>query len=106
MSMTQAIDLCQICHPNALRPHFQSGILLGDYPDYLNRSQTHDGVEFVEIDFSCRLPTKFHLCDLVQWTNEGFTPTRPGLLFPKQKGLWDEGLTRLKNDLQDRKSTV
>lgn len=98
-SMTQAIDLAQICPPNALRPHFQSGILLGDYPEYADRLETHNGAGFVENDFACRLLTKLHLCNLQNWSAEGFIPTDQKLLFPNDRDSWFETLRGVKNEL-------
>jgi hypothetical protein len=87
-SMTQAIDLAQVCPPEALRPHFQSGILLGDYPEYVDRRQTHKEIGFVENDFSCRLLTKFRLQNFKEWKSEGFRPTENRILFPDKRDRW------------------
>jgi hypothetical protein len=87
-SMTQAIDLAQVCPPKALRPHFQSGILLGDYPEYVDRRQTHKSIGFVANDFSCRLLTKFSLKKLQSWHLEGFVPTESRILFPDRRDEW------------------
>jgi hypothetical protein len=100
-SMTQVIDLSQICPPGALRPHFQSGILMGDYPEYVDRRDTHNGLGFVENDFSCRLLTKFHLRDLRRWKDEGFTPTPHELLFPDDRDQWFGILQAIKKEIEE-----
>lgn len=87
-SMTQVIDLAKICPPKACRPHFQDGILLGDYPEYCNRKSTHKGIGFVFNDFSCRLLAKFRLCNLHEWRRDGFTPMTKGMLFPDETDQW------------------
>ena len=87
-SMTQAIDLSQVCPPQALRPHFQSGILLGDYPEYTDRNQTGRQIGFVDNDFACRLLTKFQLLDIPNWHLEGFRPTEKRILFPNDRDRW------------------
>lgn len=95
-SMTQVIDLAHICPPEALRPHFQSGILLGDYPEYSERSQTHDKIGFIDNDFSCRLLAKFHLKDIDNWEQEGFTPTPINILFPDSKDRWFASIQKIR----------
>ena len=87
-SMTQVIDLAQIFPPNALRPHFQSGILLSDYPEYTGREQTHQGRGGIENDFGCRLLAKLHLVNMATWRDEGFQPTHPAILFPDAIDIW------------------
>src|SRR5437667_8777920 len=42
-SMTQVVDLTQVCPPAALRPHFQSGLLISDYPVIDNARASHGG---------------------------------------------------------------
>lgn len=98
-SMTQAIDLAQVCPPNALRPHFQSGILLGDYPEYADRRETGRGKGFVDNDFSCRLLTKFRLLNFSGWLGEGFRPTEKRVLFPDERDEWFPILQRIRSSL-------
>lgn len=98
-SMTQVIDLAQICPPDALRPHFQSGILLSDYPEYTGREQTHKGRGGIENDFGCRLLAKFHLVNISAWRDEGFQPTHPAILFPDAIDKWADALRTLKEVL-------
>lgn len=98
-SMTQVIDLAQICPPDALRPHFQSGILLSDYPEYTGREQTHKGRGGIENDFGCRLLAKFRLVNISAWRDEGFQPTHPAILFPDAIDKWADALRTLKEVL-------
>lgn len=81
-SETQVIDLSQICLPEALRPHFQKGILVGDYPIYETTDQTHGEGGKIGNNFSTRLVTKFKLNNCRKWYKEGFIPTKKSILFP------------------------
>jgi len=60
-SMTQIIDLTQICPPEVLRPHFQKSLLVGDYPTVDSREAIHGRGGKLTNNFACRLLTKFHL---------------------------------------------
>jgi len=55
----QNIRLLSVCPPEALRPHYQEGHLVGDYPtlSYAERSD----IDLSEVDFSRRLVCKFRL---------------------------------------------
>jgi len=55
----QNIRLLSVCPPEALRPHFQEGHLIGDYPtlSYAERSK----IDLPEVDFYRRLVCKFRL---------------------------------------------
>jgi hypothetical protein len=99
-SLTQVIDLTQICPPDALRPHFQSGVLVGDYPTVDNTTSTHGGKGMVGNNFSCRLLSKFRLTDCRNWINEGFVPTRSDILFPDADDPWFTQVRILKEEVQ------
>jgi hypothetical protein len=87
-SMTQVIDLCHLCPPVALRPHFQSGFLAGDYPSYSSREETHGKKGMLGNNFACRLLAKFELQDCANWNAEGFTRTPDSVLFPNSADEW------------------
>ena len=87
-SMTQTIDLSQLCPPEALRPHFQSGSLLSDYPGRQELGQRRTTSSLVPDDFACRLLTKFHLVDLRKWKRQGFSQIPTDLLFPNASDRW------------------
>jgi hypothetical protein len=55
----QNIRLLSVCPPDALRPHYQEGHLIGDYPtlSYAEGSE----IDLPEVDFSRRLVCKFRL---------------------------------------------
>jgi len=79
-SLTQTIDLTQVCPPDALRPHFQSAVLIGDYPILTSTEMTHSGKAMIGNNFSCRLLSKFQLGSLATWTEQGFHPTEHSIL--------------------------
>ncbi len=55
----QNIRLLSICPPVALRPHYQEGHLIGDYPTL--RYTENAKISLPEVDFSRRLVCKFRL---------------------------------------------
>jgi len=87
-SQTQVIDLSQICPPEALRPHFQQGLLASEYPEIRSRSQSHGQRGMRGNNFAARLLTKFRLVDCRAWQAEGFAPTPDSVLFPNAVDPW------------------
>lgn len=85
---TQVIDLSQLCPPDALRPHFQSALLVGDYPVVDSTASSHGGKGMIGNNFACRLLGKFALANCRSWPNEGFVPTRRDILFPDDLDAW------------------
>jgi hypothetical protein len=83
-SLTQVIDLSQVCPPAVLRPHFQEGLLVGDYPVVDNAESSHGGKGMIGNNFACRLLGKFRLTTCSRWANEGFLATRNDILFPAE----------------------
>jgi hypothetical protein len=98
-SMTQTVDLSQVCPAEALRPHFQSGVLISDYPEYTNRHETHNKLGFLANSFGCRLLGKFHLLEAGNWRSEGFTPTPAGILFPDAHDTWHKATQTVRSKL-------
>lgn len=98
-SMTQIIDLNQICPSEALRPHFQSGILASDYPVIDRREASHGKRGMIGNNFACRLLAKFRLKNVQGWTTEGFTPTPNNILFPDKEDEWYSTLNEIKHEV-------
>lgn len=98
-SKTQVINLSQICPPEALRPHFQEGLLASDYPEIRTRDQSHGQYGMRGNNFAARLLTKFQLTNCHAWKSEGFTPTPDNILFPNSIDPWFEKTQRVKTDL-------
>jgi FRG domain len=99
-SMTQVIDLSQVCYPEALRPHFQNAFLATDYPLYSSRAETHGQSGTVGNSLVCRLLAKFRLENSDRWTSEGFTRTPNKLLFPNEHDKWFGIFENVKADLK------
>jgi hypothetical protein len=78
----QTIKLSSICPPDAQRPHFQEGYLLGEYPELTSLHQKQRYKHF-EIDFGLRLLAKFHLKPAAFWNSE-YRPIPQAALFPNQ----------------------
>ena len=87
-SQTQVIDLSQVCPPEALRPHFQQGLLASDYPEIRNRMQSHGQRGMRGNNFAARLLTKFKLTNCKAWKDEGFVPTPNSIVFPNAVDPW------------------
>lgn len=99
-SMTQVVDLSQLCPPQALHPHFQTAFLAGDYPAINSREQSHGQNEMIGNNFSCRLLAKFRLTNCSAWVSEGFKATPQKLLFPNRKDEWYRMLAGIKAQLK------
>jgi len=94
-SGTQVVDLSQACPPDALRPHFQSGFLITDYPIVDCVESTHGGRGMVGNNFACRLFAKFKLANCRSWAREGWRPTPRSILFPNHIDKWFGALAGL-----------
>jgi hypothetical protein len=77
----QIIRLASVCPPSALRPHFQEGYLLGEYPELLNYDQKKL-LEHYEIDFGLRLIAKFKFDAKKLWADENFPSVPKIALYP------------------------
>lgn len=98
-SKTLVIDLAQMCSPEALRPHFQSGMLVGDFPSFYNFESLPSLSGLLARNFSCRLLTKFHLTNCESWKVEGFSAVPQSILFPNCHDRWFSELADLKSRL-------
>lgn len=98
-SMTQVIDLCHVCPPQARRPHFQYGMLAGDYPAYTSVEETHGRKGMIGNNFACRLISKFSLNSTSNWMTEGYTPVPDTVLFPNTSDNWYKVTQGIKAEL-------
>ncbi len=98
-SKTQVIDLGQICPPEALRPHFQQGLLVSDYPEIRTRKQSHGRRGMRGNNFAARLLTKFRLVDCKSWHTEGYMSTPSNVLFPNAIDPWFKKTQVVKREL-------
>jgi len=97
-SMTQLIDLSKLCPPDAARPHYQHGLLLGDYPSGLDLEEITRRAPHVSSNFACRLLTKFQLTNMHNWVGNSFTPTPKDILFPNSHDTYYRKLIAIKDE--------
>jgi len=95
-SMTQVVDLVKICPPEVSRPHFQSALLVADYPTAMYPSDLIQRAPRVEANFACRLLTKFHLKNINEWIGRKFYPTPTDILYPNSRDKWYPILDEIK----------
>jgi FRG domain-containing protein len=98
-SMTQIVDLSKLCPPEALRPHFQSGLLAADYPSAIDGEELARSAPKVGGNFACRLLTKFHLKNVDTWVGKHFHPTPNDIIYPNERDKWYQNLTEIKEKL-------
>jgi hypothetical protein len=67
----QIIRLSSACPPDAVRPHFQEGYLLGEYPEIADYGK-NSHYSLNEMDFGRRLLAKFRFDPQRFWTNPNF----------------------------------
>jgi len=79
----QTIRLSSICPPEARRPYFQEGYLLGEYPDLVTVDEKQDYRPY-EIDFGRRLLAKFRLSRSGFWSKD-YTSIPNEALYPNQR---------------------
>jgi len=78
----QIIRLSSICPPQALRPHFQEGYLVGEYPDMASPDQKQLYSAY-EVDFGLRLLAKFRFDPKTFWRRTPEFPlVREEALYP------------------------
>jgi len=77
----QIIRLSSVCPPSALRPHFQEGYLLGEYPELLNFNDKQL-LDHYEVDFGRRLVAKFVFDPRKLWSDPNFTLASNVAIYP------------------------
>jgi len=77
----QILRLSSICPSIALRPHFQEGYLLGEYPELASLDQERL-YAYHEIDFGLRLIAKFHFHPATFWKDPSFPMIPKTALYP------------------------
>jgi hypothetical protein len=80
----QILRLSSICPSIALRPHFQEGYLLGEYPEL--RSLDQKALVYAhEIDFGLRLLAKFRFRPRTFWQDPSFPMIPKEALYPDDR---------------------
>lgn len=77
----QIIRLSSVCPPAALRPHFQEGYLLGEYPELLSFDDKQL-MDHYEVDFGRRLIAKFVFDPKKLWSDPNFTAASKVAIYP------------------------
>jgi hypothetical protein len=80
----QIMRLSSACPPDAVRPHFQEGYLLGEYPEMDDYGQNTQ-YSFDEMDFGRRLLAKFRFNPQRFWTNPNFPLATRKALYAMQQ---------------------
>lgn len=92
----QIVRLSSVCPPSALRPHFQEGYLLGEYPELVSYDQKKL-LEHHEIDFGLRLVAKFRFKAGKLWSDENFKAVPKVALYPTAP---DDPFRRIAEDVK------
>ncbi len=79
----QVIRLLSICPAAALRPHYQEGYLVGEFPTISFRQKML--YNRAELDMANRLVCKFRLANYKKFWHSGFTEIPRGALFPDER---------------------
>jgi len=95
------IRLLGICPPQALRPYFQEGFLVGTFPTPILKEPEEKLYKDEKLDFGRRLIAKFELIKEKFWDDD-FTPIPFDALFPSDDEMdnlcinikFDDGLRR------------
>jgi hypothetical protein len=74
-----------ICPPTALRPHYQEGYLIGEYPTISLEAKAE--YRRMELDFSRRLIAKFRLPSPDKFWSKDFRPIPRAALYPASDAL-------------------
>jgi hypothetical protein len=92
----QVVRLSGVCPPETLRPYFQEGYLIGNYPsvDTLDEKMRY---ERSEMDCSQRLVAKFRITRSDLFWDSGFKGLSESSLYPEEKGALCKKLADLKN---------
>lgn len=95
----QIIRLLSICPPKALRPYYQEGYLVGEYPtiSYKGKLQYYRQ----EVDFAQRLICKFKITGNGAFWDKDFPAIPNSYLYPNKRDAFVRLAQRVKDDLGD-----
>lgn len=77
----QIVRLSSACPPSAMRPHFQEGYLLGEYPE-ISDVPPFGQYKHAELDFGRRLVAKLRFNPRTFWKSDAFPPLSIKALYP------------------------
>lgn len=95
----QIIRLLSICPPRALRPHYQEGYLIGDFPTIGYREKLE--YERGEVDFAQRLICKFRLLDKQHFWDDDFQAIPARYLYPDERDTFLSFTIGIKESLNE-----
>ena len=81
----QIIRLLSICPPTALRPNYQEGYLIGEYPTITLEAKAE--YQRAELDFARRLICKFRLPPQNKFWSKDFQPIPRAALYPNERDM-------------------
>lgn len=97
----QIVRLSSACPPSAMRPHFQEGYLLGEYPEIADVRPT-GSYQQAEMDFGRRLVAKFSFRPSQFWRSDTFPKLALKALYPTgSRDPLERLMADLKAELED-----
>jgi len=102
---TQSISLPQFCPPGFLRPHFQNGFLIGEYPPVENYQNHTRGESRGKYNFSQRLVAKFKIMSFEQFQESGFSKLNKSILMPENDSFLPIS-AKIKSAISDEKKQL
>ena len=97
----QIVRLSSACPPSAMRPHFQEGYLLGEYPEIAEVNRT-GSYQHAEMDFGRRLVAKFRFRPTQFWRSDTFPKLAMKALYPTgTRDPLERLMSELKSELED-----
>jgi hypothetical protein len=95
----QVIRLLSICPSAALRPHYQEGYLVGEFPTISFRQKML--YDRAELDMANRLVCKFRLANYKKFWHSGFTEIPHGALFPDARDMLKKKMDEIENVIRN-----
>lgn len=98
----QTIRLASVCPPEAKRPHFQEGYLIGEFPE-LAEVRDKENYEAFEVDVARRLVAKFSFDPWPFWANSSDFPlVSRAALYPDENSKIFKELSEMKQQLSGK----
>jgi hypothetical protein len=93
----QVLRLLSICPPIALRPHYQEGYLVGEFPTISFQQKAH--YDRAELDMANRLVCKFRLAKHEKFWSSSFGEIPREALFPDDRDQVKIAMDRIKRNM-------
>lgn len=95
----QVVRLLSICPSAALRPHYQEGYLVGEFPSISFRQKKL--YDRVELDMANRLVCKFRLGNYEDFWQSGFTEIPREALFPDHRDILKKDMDKIRSVIEE-----